>query len=812
MELRYAPMWKKTWLLGILVTATALSGCTCGNGNAGSDPGGVSGTGTPADSGTGSTSDDGGTTSDGGGTDAASSLGSLLLLPTNPILDVSDGTVKTQTFTLRGTFADGHTEDVTSKAAFSIDDTRLGLFSGANFNTTSTVGGASNVHARVGTMSVATGITVRFNQSVPDSSSGSATGTTPLPSDPGSKFNGPVVTDGSQKPQVVYPNSGALVPPNLGQLEFHFLPGNSTNSLFELRFTNTVTDLRVYLRCYLPSGFTLPSGVSRGCIYTPEAKVWTYLAETNRGGDPVRVTMRATDDSGTGAVGTSAPISLQFARSDLRGALYYWTTAPSHVGVMRYDFANPDPAASKTAESILTNSNISTGVSCVGCHALSRNGKKVVAEVNGQADGRVALIDLSTWKSTDKTSLQQNGAKLSTFESWNPDGTQYVGVYGDSGATRNNLMIFDGSTAGLVSEIAGTGTSASSPTHPDWSSDGKTIAYMSPGYQGTNQRSFKGSIKMVKANTDGSWSAPITVVPMHDPSTTGNTAKNRYYPAIAPDNSFLVYDESTCPTGGDTNYTCDSDTDQSARLWAAPLTANAPRTELANANRGGVMDGSTVDLTTSYPKWSPFVTQGSKSGGRLMWVTFSSSRNFGLRTIPNSTDGSENTKGSQLWMAAVDPDKVAAGVDPSYPAFFLPFQDITTSNHIAQWAQYLVSNGCSTDGETCGGSATCCNGLQCVQLNQDPPIPCSVSGACSCQAIPQCAASFEKCSSVAPCCDGLSCVNDSTGSACSGTDSTCTCHPPCSGNNQTCGGASPCCEGLTCTAGASGSTCQVKVR
>jgi hypothetical protein len=41
-------------------------------------------------------------------------------------------------------------------------------------------------------------------------------------------------------------------------------------------------------------------------------------------------------------------------------------------------------------------------------------------------------------------------------------------------------------------------------------------------------------------------------------------------------------------------------------------------------------------------------------------------------------------------MVAIDPDKVAQGVDPSYPAFCLPFQDLSTSNHIPQWTQVVV--------------------------------------------------------------------------------------------------------------------------
>jgi hypothetical protein len=40
-------------------------------------------------------------------------------------------------------------------------------------------------------------------------------------------------------------------------------------------------------------------------------------------------------------------------------------------------------------------------------------------------------------------------------------------------------------------------------------------------------------------------------------------------------------------------------------------------------------------------------------------------------------------------MAAIDLD-APAGTDPSFAAFALPFQDITTSNHIAQWTTQVV--------------------------------------------------------------------------------------------------------------------------
>ena len=45
----------------------------------------------------------------------------------------------------------------------------------------------------------------------------------------------------------------------------------------------------------------------------------------------------------------------------------------------------------------------------------------------------------------------------------------------------------------------------------------------------------------------------------------------------------------------------------------------------------------------------------------------------------------------QIWMAAFFPDRAANAQDPSAPSFWLPFQDIATSNHIAQWTEQIIS-------------------------------------------------------------------------------------------------------------------------
>jgi hypothetical protein len=168
--------------------------------------------------------------------------------------------------------------------------------------------------------------------------------------------------------------------------------------------------------------------------------------------------------------------------------------------------------------------------------------------------------------------------------------------------------------------------------------------------------------------------------------------KNRYYPAISPDGNLVVYDESTCTNGTPTagaapDVSCDADTDATATMFLTTF-AGATPVPLTNANSPGVADGTTTALTNSFPKFSPFIEKLSELQ-QIVWLTFSSTRQYGLRSPPPSTTDSNETKvGTLIWMVGINPG--VGGSDPSYTAFCLPFQDITTSNHIAQWAKYFL--------------------------------------------------------------------------------------------------------------------------
>jgi hypothetical protein len=593
---------------------------------------------------------------------------SLRVEPPEAFVTIQDGAPATAHFRALASVG-GQDLDVTATAAtgWASDNPLLASVDATGAATTGTrFGGETTIRVTWQGTTATARLRVRFalQTSVPPPA-----GAVALPATPARSFMG--AADPARAPELVYPNDGVLLPPNLFEIEVHFRPGPADNTMFAITFTNDLTDVRAYARC-TPVGDPLDPG----CLYVPTREVWTGLAETNRGAGPLTLTVRATDDAGQ-AVGASRQQTLRFAPADVRGALYYWTTSQGSA-VMRWNFgdtARRDPERFAGPE---TSGNSS--VFCIGCHALSRDGSRMVvgashpnATNTGNIDGELLLLDVARRAPAVPYPLKQ----LATFTSWGPDNSAFVGIFGDGG--EKDLILFDGVTGARTGTIPLGGAQAD---HPDWSADGARIAYTDVGAIHIDQAPERGGISYVERTGAGPWSGGRALVP----SVAG---KNRYYPAIAPDGSFLVYDESTCPPGKTYDRVCNGDTDPSARLWAARFpapggAAGAP-VELVAANAPGVADRGATDLGTSYPKWNPFAFHVSAQS-QILWLTFSSLRRYGLRPSPPPASTHEGLpNGTLIWMVAIDPDRLARGQDPSAPAFCLPFQDIGTSNHIAQW-------------------------------------------------------------------------------------------------------------------------------
>lgn len=582
----------------------------------------------------------------------------LAIDPGDTTLTIEPGVAGVQLYAATATWEDGSTSDVSDRVAWSVADREVGRFDGAEFITATDQGGYTLVRAALEDTTASTSVTVVLRARHTDPSADD------LPDDPGGLFGGE--EDPGRAPELVYPADGVIVPPNLGKLEIHLLPG-AGNTVFEISFQSQTTDVLVYTTCVTP--------MNGGCIYEPDPAVWFWIAESNRGRQAIDVSVRATDDGGTG-VGVSAPIQVAFSYDDIRGGIYYWTTSvvdDDETAIMRFDFAS----TTQTEPELFIDTEMTAG-NCVGCHALAPAGDKLITATDGSYGGMVLLLDVAS-----RTPIvPYDSTPRSAFSSWNLDGTEYVGTYADEAETgwlSYDLNVFDGASGASHYTIPVGGTEASPVAHPDWSSDGDHIVFTRYGVGvdldvGTTVRGNEAAIELVERTGGTTWSAPISL-------TTSETAVNTYYPTFSPEGDLIAFNRSEC-TNGVNSTECDVYDDPSATLFVIPPEAGATPIELAAANAGGVLDADPVQ--NSFPKWTPFTfrLEEEEINNRLHWITFSSNRRYGLRTIPAGH--------TLIWMAAVQPDHALGGADPSAPALALPFQDLATDNHTAQWAREVV--------------------------------------------------------------------------------------------------------------------------
>lgn len=522
--------------------------------------------------------------------------------------------------------------DVTPGAIFTANDATLGSFNGSTF--TGTTPGVVKIHAEQQGLTAETTLTIK-NETVVI--------TQGAPPDSPTKFGG--TEDAAKAPSLVYPADGVLVPPNLNVLEIQFMRGG-TNNLFELSFSTASVSVKVYLTC---------SAVGSGCGYTPDAKVWKLVAEAGRGSDPVKYQLRGVDMNAPATVGTSAPQKISFGKEDMLGGLYYWNAAAG--ATMRYEFGK----SGQTAELYMNAPTAGAGV-CVGCHVLSRDGKRIAEGLDIPGPSGYKVFDVAT-----KTKLFEMPGLFSgqgaNFFSFSPDNTQ--------------LLASDGNT--IVLRDATTGTAITTPLvanggMPDWSPDGKRIVYAkgTPLPAGVSQPGVdKASLETL--GFDGTmWQPGPQLVPFG--------GQNNYYPSFSPDGGWVLFNRSN----GNSYDAPD------ARVWAVSAAGGMP-VQLAAAT--GMNGGD------SWPKWAPLAQ--SYMQGKIMWLTFASRRAYGLRLPGGST--------AQIWMTAFDPARAAQGMDPSYPAFWLPFQDMASGNHIAQWVLNVERKPCVNSGE-CETGEACDNG------------------------------------------------------------------------------------------------------
>ena len=348
--------------------------------------------------------------------------------------------------------------------------------------------------------------------------------------------------------------------------------------------------------------------------------------------------VRGVESANPTVVGAGAPRLVKLSNEQMLGGLYYWAATAQNngpYGIFRHDMSKPG----QPAEQFYTTAQ--TGGRCVACHVLSRDGSKMAVTFDG-GDGAATLVDVAT----KTTQASTRGWNFGTFSA---DGAKFLAV--QSGA----LAVLDSTTQAQLATM----TAAGYISHPDLSADGTRLVYVQKD-SNSSDWAFSGG-KIISRTFDA---ATNTFGP--EQMLVADTSNN-FYPSYSPDGKWVLFNRA--PSGSSYN-------NPNASLWVVKADGSLPPVELIGAN-------GTIGLTNSWGRWAPFAQTMGANSEPMYWVTVSSTRDFGVRLT--------NVKRPQLWMTPFFPERASAQTDPSAAAFRLPFQNIDSNNHIAQWTEQIVA-------------------------------------------------------------------------------------------------------------------------
>jgi len=364
--------------------------------------------------------------------------------------------------------------------------------------------------------------------------------------------------------------------------------------------------------------------------WEPGETVWRTIASA---GSNSRMHV-SVDELVGGSVLRGERIEVSFSAAAVEGAIYFW--APSQNGIVRL------PLGETESELFLSG----TVFNCVGCHALSPDGSRLAYT---RSSGGTPIGNLGVVGTDDgRFDYVTPGSIAAYYPSFAPDNVRLA-------AARGGEIIILNSDTGLVEETLPRpgGTSAN---HPAWSPAGSDVVFAA-GDSGFGPMDSLGvsASGLVRVSHDGDdWGSPEWLA---QSGSAANAGETMFYPAYSPDGRWVVFnraDEGVAPGGSPAG----------AELWLVSNERGGPiHLELASG-------GSAT--TNSWPKWAP------ASGDGTLWIAFTSTRAYGR----------VDTGGSQIWIAAIDPDIAATGRDPSSAAFRMPFQPLGNSNHVAYWAEF----------------------------------------------------------------------------------------------------------------------------
>ncbi len=571
---------------------------------------------------------------DGGMRDATDSgpVATIRVEPPDLEVTITDGAAVMQPYTATLVEADGTESDVTTTAVFSFADTTFGSFATATATVTGFGAGPTRVQATVDGVSGDTGLTVYVRQTVVDP------GVDPTVPD---RFES-ATEDPTLAPTIRYPLDSILVPPNLGQFDVHWsnpVAAPVPPDVFRVRMQNEFVDIKRYTNGLQPSNPT-PFWM----VFEPNQ--WYPIASSRQ-----QLTLEVAGmvlADGT-RKGTAAAQQVDVTNENARGGIYYWATAQP-PGIFRYDVGTPEIAPSRYFPA---GQEPGSPNNCLGCHTLSRDGSRMALTIDG-GDGRGTVIqvnDRAVLVPFDGVSQPPIAWNFATFT---PTADKVLGVkYGQ-------MTLYNAMGGAVLATIPNTAETMYA-THPELSPDGTRLVNVESSSLNTDYTPESGRlvIRSFDAATN-TFGTPTVLV------EAGTDGLQNYYPSFSPDSQWLIFTRT--PSYGYNNA--------NATTWITKADGSGPLIQLVTSDLA-------QGMTNSWARWVPFGQTFGPDNEPLFYVTWSSTREFGVRITPNGFL-------PQIWMTPVFTARAEAGMDPSGPAFRVPFQDVQTGNHIAQWTEQVV--------------------------------------------------------------------------------------------------------------------------
>jgi hypothetical protein len=405
-----------------------------------------------------------------------------------------------------------------------------------------------------------------------------------------------------------------------------------TLTAYELRASGAHGELRLYTAAS-PASFP--------------AERWRAFVHDQLAG-PLRVELRGLAQNGE--IVRAAPLTLSVRPALPAGSLYAWST--SARGIVRASLdATRAQALAPPADAAG-----SGGAPCIGCHSVSRDGRRVLAAIGGSPR-------LLSWQPGSSSSVSIEGAALApnnyVFGSFDPFATRIALAYA------GGLRLYDADSGQLLAEAKWPGIAVD---HPDWSPDGRYIAVSVTTAAPGDTR----DIARIRVGPDGTLESPQSLV------TGMPKDASRDYPAYSPDAEWIAFEQRKGPAPSN-----------QSTLWLVAADGG----EAIQLQRAAALAKPEVASDWA-PNWLPTDVPGQA------WLVFASERAVGgFVPAPGQR---------QLFLSALDLPLATAGKDPSLPALWLPFQERSSSYRRAQWARAV--NVCSSAPELCNAPDDGCAG------------------------------------------------------------------------------------------------------